>query len=264
MKTIETKLGEIKANGFELDFSATLSKAIDIYKNMILTAGLASLVFGIALMVLWFGIMAGLSALTGVAIALLDAGGSTADFVVIAISSLSMALAFALASPFVGGLFMMSDKAQRGEEVFFSDAFSCYKPPYFGALITQAMLISGTSVCITLLLQFIDEDLALLGGLVSTAISFLTMFVVPLIVFGKLKPLAAIAASPGILFKKFWYIIGLAIVAGFMASVGLVALCIGIVFTYPFIFTMNYTIYREAVGIENENEIEDIGSSDFL
>ncbi|RZJ72975.1 hypothetical protein [Flavobacterium sp.] len=263
MDKIAKRLDEIRSNGYELDFSGTLSKAIDIHKNMILTAGLACLVFGIVLTILWFGVMVGLSAVIGVLTAFFPGDNGTA-FMAMAISTLSMSLAFALASPFVGGLFMMANKVDRGEEVYFSDAFAGYRPPYFGPLISQSMLISGVSVCITLVSQAYFPDLFFIGAAFSSIISLLTMFVVPLVVFGGLKPLAAISASPTILFRKFWLILGLVIVSAFMASVGFVALCIGILFTYPFIFVMNYAIYKQAVGIANENEIDEIGISDNL
>jgi len=53
------------------------------------------------------------------------------------------------------------------------------------------------------------------------------------------------------------------IVAGIVSFLGIFGLCIGIFFTLPLLFSMEYSIYSAIVGIESKSEIEEIGTTEI-
>jgi uncharacterized membrane protein len=53
-------------------------------------------------------------------------------------------------------------------------------------------------------------------------------------------------------------LLGLLIVAVIAGIVGIFGLCIGIFFTMPFMYSMNYVIYKTIVGIDEPSQIEEI------
>ncbi|MNE83546.1 hypothetical protein D3C80_1803690 [compost metagenome] len=53
------------------------------------------------------------------------------------------------------------------------------------------------------------------------------------------------------------------LVAVIIAFLGIIALCIGILFTLPIIYTTQYAIYNTAVGVEEHDELDDIGRTDY-
>jgi hypothetical protein len=44
-----------------------------------------------------------------------------------------------------------------------------------------------------------------------------------------------------------------------MAMIGIFGLCIGIFFTMPYFYSTHYVLYKNAVGIIDKSEIDDIG-----
>jgi len=54
----------------------------------------------------------------------------------------------------------------------------------------------------------------------------------------------------------------LVIVSGIGSILGIFGLCIGIFFTWPFKYSMNYTIYKTIVEIEDTSEIEEISGTE--
>jgi hypothetical protein len=53
-------------------------------------------------------------------------------------------------------------------------------------------------------------------------------------------------------------LLGLLIVGVIAGIIGIFGLCIGIFFTLPFMYSMNYVIYKTIVGIDEPGEIEEI------
>jgi uncharacterized membrane protein len=95
-----------------------------------------------------------------------------------------------------------------------------------------------------------------LGTIITYFISFITILSVPLIIFGDLKAIEAIKYSILIVFKQPIVILGLVIVAIIASLVGFLGCCIGVFFTLPFVYSTNYAIYFEIVGIDSTQEIE--------
>ena len=62
--------------------------------------------------------------------------------------------------------------------------------------------------------------------------------------------------------KQPLILLGLTIVAGIGSALGIFGLCIGIFFTLPFMYSMNYVIYKSIVGFDETSEIDEISGTE--
>ena len=258
MKTSKSRIEEIKAHGYDLDFSMTFNLAFDAYKKMALMAGVVMLL----IMIIVFGIVITASVmLVGAgdlseSMVNFDFKNLSAVFIVLYVAALAT---FAgIMNPMVAGLIQMAHNAHMDQDVAIGTAFSYYKGRHFGELFIAGFVLAlfggGISTASDLLL------FPLIGSLISVLISVFTIMTIPLIIFADLKALDAISNSFALVAKNFWIILGLLIIAVICAMVGFIALCIGILFTIPFVYAMYYSIYVNAVGLEENTEFDEIGS----
>jgi uncharacterized protein (DUF58 family) len=55
-------------------------------------------------------------------------------------------------------------------------------------------------------------------------------------------------------------LLGLMIVAAIAIALGLFGFCIGLFFTWPFLYSMEYSLYNSIIGIDYTSEIDELGS----
>jgi uncharacterized membrane protein len=77
---------------------------------------------------------------------------------------------------------------------------------------------------------------------------------IPFIIFGKLSSIDAIKSSIIIVSKQPLILLGLIIVSLIAAIIGIFGFCIGMLFTMPFVYSMNYMIYKNIIGIDSVKE----------
>ena len=82
---------------------------------------------------------------------------------------------------------------------------------------------------------------------------------VPLIIFSKLDAVNAIVFSIKLVFKQPIILFLLLLVGYICAMLGFIALCIGIFFTLPFIYSLYYCIYKNIIPVEEYSELDEIG-----
>ncbi len=70
----------------------------------------------------------------------------------------------------------------------------------------------------------------------------------------------AIKGSIDYVGKNFLVTAGLIVVGFICASLGAIACGIGILFTFPFYFAIQYTVYAHLTGDDDHNEIDAIGT----
>lgn len=263
MTPIEGRIKDIKKNGYQLDFGNVFEHAFENYKKIALYAGLMLLVFSVLFGILIVGIIITASIaifnvnLTSLAEMLkpenLQPENLSVNFMII---YSAVIIGFTcLLSPFQAGFLKMADCGEKGEEFHVSTIFEYYKSPYFKEIFIATFLISLMSSGLSILLDF--SGIQFVGTLVSLTISFITFLTIPLIVFGNLKASDAINTSITLVVKQPLLLFGLVIVAGIGSMVGFIGFCIGIFFTIPFIYSMNYAIYSSIIGIDLENDIEE-------
>lgn len=266
MKNIYDRLDEIRHDGYDLDFGSVFNDAFEIYKRTALMSGLAMLLFAIVVFALVLGGFGIVAAAGGDMSFMADFSQGQMSVVGRLIYMGVMCVLAALSAPFSASLIRMAHLADKGEDVSFSNAFDCFKAPYFMPLFLEALIVSFFTVFISTAIQIafpLNIIMGLLGSVINIVISVLMVMAVPLIVFGNLKPIEAIQNSAMVVSKSPLIIIGLLIVSGILACVGVIAFCLGVFFTVPIVFATYYAIYKHSVGVEQREEFEDIGATEF-
>lgn len=263
MKPVKERIEAIRINGYELDFGTVFEHAFENYKKLALYAGLMLLVFFVVLSILF---MIGMISYIGVE-NMEDFSKKMTQFselkekpldIVLQINAV-MILLSGLLNPFMAGFFKMADCAEKGEEFHVSTMFTYYKSPYFANIFVSIFIITFVNTGLSILLEL--AGLTIIGSLISLTLSFVTFLVVPLIVFGKLNAVEAIKSSIIIVSKQPLVLLGLIIVALIASAIGIFGFCIGILFTMPFIYSMNYVIYSSIIGIDSTEGIEGIDTN---
>lgn len=257
MKSTTARIEEIRSKGYQLDFGTVFEHAFENYKKIVLYAGLMLLVFSIVLAIVT---MAGLISYVGVenleefGNKMKQMSNSKVMPTEIAIPLNAGLLLFsALINPFMAGFLKMADCGEKGEEFHISTMFTYYKFPYFFNIFIAVSIIGVLGTGMAMLLE--SAGFSFIGTLITTLISFVTFLTIPLIVFGNLNATEAIKSSIIIVSKQPLVLLGLLIVAVIAGIIGVFGLCIGVFFTMPFMYSMNYVIYKTIIGIDSVSEI---------
>jgi hypothetical protein len=261
MSLLKERLHDIEKNGYQLDFGNVFDHAFENYKKIALYAGLVLFVFTILFGIFALGILITFWGIDLVTEKLnpenLKSENLTgSSFLIYCVFVL---LISCLLTPFQAGFLKMADCGEKDEEFHISTLFSYYQLPYFKEIVASTFLI--TSISFLQAIVFSQIKLDLIGNFISNFISFLTILTIPLIIFGNLKAIEAIKYSIVIVLKKPFVLLGLIIVSIIGAMVGFIGCCIGVFFTLPFIYSMNYVIYNAIVGIDSQDKIEE---NDFV
>lgn len=250
-QTLE-RIKDIEKNGYSLDFGTVFEHAFENYKKIALYAGLALFVFGMIASIFISGILIStvgaekLAEISSPEKLKLENFTQTQIFTINSISILISCLF----SPFSAAFLKMAYCGERDQSFQISNLFEYYKVPFIGKIIFSTLLIAIVNLSLTTLFSLIHFEF--FGTVISCYLSFLTLLTVPLIIFGNLSTIESIKYSIVIVLKQQIVILGLFIVAAIGTLVGFIACCIGILFTIPFFFSMNYVLYSSIIGFPNE------------
>jgi hypothetical protein len=262
MKSIPDQIQDIKNHGYTLDFTSVFEPAFENYKKIAVYAGLILLVFSVffgSIAYVILGAVFGFDQLTNANI--LQINPLTLSPVNLAYYIFGSVFISAIFSPFGAGFLKMAHCAKKDEAFKVANIFTYYKTRYFPQLFIATFFVSLVSTAGGLLLQFLQ--LNLLSMVLSLSLSFFTFLTVPLIIFGNLNAFSAIKASFIIISKQPLVLLALAMTIVGALLIGLMAFCIGILFTIPFSYSMTYTIYCTIFKIDKEDPIDSIGQSDL-
>lgn len=150
------------------------------------------------------------------------------------------------ASPFIAGMLKMADNAYNNLEVKFSSFYEYVNSSLFLDILLVTFFTSTFSIGLSLVSKFILPGIygAILGFVLSYLISILTFSAIPLVLFKSLSFLDAIKISTERIGRNFFVVLLLMIVAGIFAALGIFAFCLGIFFTIPFAYAVQYSIYK--------------------
>ncbi|HEU4496471.1 MAG TPA: hypothetical protein VFR70_05430 [Flavobacterium sp.] len=252
------KISDIKKNGYSLDIGEALSETLKNYQKTVWISGAAFLLFALVLT----GITLGLSAIVFGAGTFAELVGDfrVANFSLVSafIELLMGVVLAAVICPFYAGLLKTCHLASQSKPFDFSTVFDYYKSEYLRQLIISGVLISVVTSGFVTIIGF--GGYYFMAAIFRYIVQFITLFTIPCIIFGNLKAVQAIESSIILVFKNFAIILILMVVSVIMAASGIIALCIGIFFTLPIIFSMQYIIYKKAVGIYDDDELDKIGT----
>lgn len=256
MNLTQERLQDIEKNGYQIDFANVFNHAFENYKKIALYAGLVIFIFSV-LFVVFIGVS--LASVIGVAAMTKELSPeklnienlSGFNFLIFGISTTILTCLF---SPFQAAFLKMAHSGDRDEGFHISDLFGYYKLPYLKEIIISTFLITAISFSQTTLFSYLHFDF--IGSVITYFISYITILAIPLIIFGDLKAIEAIKHSILLVFKQPIVILGLLIVAFIGSLVGFIGCCIGVFFTLPLLYSMNYAIYSAIVGVDVPEEIQ--------
>lgn len=254
MQTTNKKIEQLKTNGYELQFENVFNKAFENYKKIAVYAGLAILVFGFLLVIVaGIGIVGfiGLENINPNSMKQLEAKMLQPECIG---NQFIVALIFSsLFSPISAGFLKMADAGTKDTEFKMRHFFSYYKWSYCKELVIATFIITFVSTGINSVLTY--YKVPFVGNLLSFIIGIFTTLTIPLIIFGKQKAIEALQTSISLSSTQFFTLFLLLLVAFFGSLVGLIGFCIGVLFTIPFTISMQYAIYDEIIGVENEETV---------
>ncbi|ESU24742.1 hypothetical protein FEDK69T_02940 [Flavobacterium enshiense DK69] len=248
MNYINNRLKEIKQNGYQIDLGDLINESFESYKKIALLSGLALLIVILSLLIVsvfglsYFFDLENLSEET----LKMDFSTFTPEQIALYVGGVSL-LAIIL-TPFTAGLIKVAHDVETQDEISFSTIFDCYKADYLKDLLISSLVISLITSTITISFQLIHLDIV--GSLLSYLIGFFTCLTVPLIIFGRLSAMNAIANSIMVVSKQPLIIFLAILLATIGSFIGLFAFCIGLFFTMPYLYCMYYAIYNRSVGFE--------------
>lgn len=253
------KIEKIAQEGFELEFGTVLDNAIKNYKQIFGVAGISMLILMMALFTLLFGTIGVIYGFSGFSENManfnpLMLGGAFVVLYLVSIIVFSGVMAVINA-----GFYKMCHLAHNNQSFSVGTMFDYFKSKHFKELFLSGVLVSALTGTVSLLFEYLD--LKVLGMLLTYLISYLVFLTITLIIFSDLKAMEAISMSIKLSLKNPLVLIGLLIVGGILAMLGIIALCIGIFFTLPFIYSMVYSIYNEIVPVEEVNVLDEIGTN---
>ena len=259
MKQKQSNLETILNRAYDIEFGTILENAFDNYKKIAGIGGVAFLLISILIAILGGGTFLTIYGFSNATEALTGFESSLNDDSSLVWVLLFSTLLAAIMSPINAGFIKMAYLADKNKDFSISTVFDYYKGSYFKELFLSAILISVTTGLVQYIAKYLD--FSFIGTLTTYVISFLTLLVIPLIIFSNLNAVQAITASAKIVIKHPFIIIGLLIVSFIFVLLGIIGLCIGIFFTIPFMFSMYYSIYNAILPIDEKDEIEQIGIS---
>jgi len=256
MNDKKNKIEALRANGYQLEFEYVFNLAFENYKKIALYAGLMIFVFSILLCILvttgmisYLGVTAFVNMMKPENLNVEAMSENTKVILMVASIGISCLL-----SPFPAGLIKMAYCAQKDEEFHLSTVFSYYAAPYFKQLVIATLLIGIFSSTLTSAIAYLG--IQYLEIVFSTLITFITMLVIPLIVFSDLKATDAITSSIVLVFKQPLTLLGLFVVSYIASIIGIFGCCVGIFFTIPFMYSLYFAVYSQIVGFDDQTNGE--------
>jgi hypothetical protein len=258
METNTTKkIDQATQRGYYLDFGTVIEKAFENYKKIALTGGLAFFLIVLAAFALFGSIAAIAFGAADMMSTLTEFNPMDFSVAGILIYFLVMIVFAGLTAPIGAGFFKMAHLAQTNKPFSVGTIFDYYKTSYFKELFIAASILAIINFAFVTGFEFLDYPIV--GNMLSYVVAFFTMLTVPLIIFDNQTGVDAISISIKLVLKQPLILFGLAIVSFIIVCLGIIALCVGILFTFPFWYSFLYTTYNAIFPIENASEIEEIG-----
>lgn len=253
-------LEDLKNNGYELDFSTVFNKSFDHFKKMALISGI-----GLFLLTLLFMLFFGIAVFGFAGISWVTDSKNAFDvrhfeplelFFYWLVTTIISVVGF----PISAGFIQMARDASRNIPLSLGTIFKYYAHPKTAHLLMAGALVGGFNNLLSTLLNYVDWQV--FGILTSFVISFLTLLTVPLIILDNQPFMQAIEGSIQIIFKQLILILGLWLISIMVAVCGIFGLCVGIFFTIPFLYALQYTLYAEIIGDPEPDESQTENSTE--
>jgi hypothetical protein len=255
--SIDTRIEEIKRQGYYVDFGDVFNQSFANFKKIALIAGLVFILLVLVLGIFVFGLGVVGMGMSTFANGMTDINLSDFSSVGLVIYFVAVVLISALVAPINAGIVNMAYLAAHNKDFSVSTAFGYYQTKYFKELFVVAVLSTFLNLVVNFALETIGY--AFIGQIFNYLVAFFLILSTPLIIFGEVKAIESIRLSILIISKQFFMLLGLVIVSVIFCFLGIIGLCIGIFFTMPFLHATIYSIYDNIIGTDGGDELDEIG-----
>lgn len=153
-----------------------------------------------------------------------------------------------LIAPFNAGFLKLMKDADEENPILFGSIFQYVNSIYFGKIIGATILISGINFIVSNIFQAIIYTNTGFGKIIPSLISLTSLILfflaIPNIIFSNLTILDALKRSISNSLKNFFPMLGLLVIALIFGYLGIFAFIIGLFFTFPFYYCIQYAIYK--------------------
>lgn len=234
-------------NNTNFSFENTLDRSFEIYKKTFLIAGIAFLLLTIVLIMMY---MTGINFFFGFEnfaekMKTFNPEELSTEGTLMYFGGIS--LVTVLIAPFNAGILKIMKDADDDQELTISSLFHYINSKYFIPIIVTTILLSLFSFILNIGLDKAIGNSSLgkvFSTSVSIAFSILTVITLPNVIFKDLNPTQAIMNSISNCSKNFFKIFLLMTIAIVIGCLGVLGLCIGLFFTFPIYFAMQYAIFK--------------------
>ncbi|MFT5755015.1 MAG: hypothetical protein ACI924_002266 [Flavobacterium sp.] len=258
---MKNKIDSKIQNGFTLDTGSLIDESIATFKKTFLISGVAMILLIMVFAIIYgtlFAVIYGFSDLTSTMTQLQTSQSSVIGLLsTVVITTLTSAF-FA---PVTAGFIHANHLAKNNQEIGINIFFEFYKSKFFKNIFISYLILGFTTAILNAGLTLIN--LEVLSYVVQTIIGLISVFTLPLIIYGEQDFENAITKSIQLFFKQPLLIFVALLLAVIGMLLGLFALCIGIIFTFPYYYSMIYAIYNQAIGFEEKSVIDEIGKEEI-
>lgn len=250
---IEQKL----RNGYSLDLGKLIDESFATFKKTFLIAGLGMIIISVVMIVFYLGILGAFFGFSNFTETMTSLESLATDTTFIIGNAVVTMLFSALFAPITAGFININHLAKTNKEFGVSDLFNFYKGAIFKQIFMSYLVIGFTTAVITAGFSLLGYEF--MNTIFQIIIGLFTVFTIPLIIYGEQNYTEAITNSIQLFIKKPFIIAIALLIAGIGMFLGIFALCIGIIFTVPYLYSMYYAIYAQSVGFQNTSPIDEIG-----
>jgi hypothetical protein len=149
---------------------------------------------------------------------------------------------------FTAGFYKINHLAKQDKEFGLNNLFDYFRSPQFIQLFICGVLTALYSDVLGLSLVYLK--LSVFATLIQLFITILFILSIPIIIFENQTALQAMSISSRIAMKHPFSIILCLSFGLLIAILGVFAFCIGIFFSISYFYTINYTLYKEILPID--------------
>jgi len=254
---MKNKIDSKIQNGYTLDIGTLIDDSINTFKKTSLISGIAVILLGILFFIIYvaiIGIIFGFSNLTST---FTELQTNQFSIQVILITTILSTITSALFAPMTAGFIHANHLAKNNQEIGINVFFDFYKSKFFKDIFIAYLIIGLTIGLLNYVFVMIKMDY--LSFVAQFLINLFTIFTLPLIIYGEQNYEKAIVKSAQLFLKQPILIFVALLLAVIGVFLGIIALCIGIIFTLPYYYSMVYAIYNQAIGFEEKSVIDEIG-----
>ena len=239
------------------DFGKIIDESLATFKKTVWIMGIGMILLAIVAFVLYsfvLGIIMGISSLNE----FVEMSPTLQYDTTYLLANAALGIILAgLMAPITAGFYQINHLAKNNQDFGLGTLFEFYSGSHLKELATYGVLVALLTNVLTLGLTYLDFPLLAVGF--QIVIGYLFIFGIPLIIFEDHNATEAISYSSKIALRNPISIILGFLFAVLIAILGIVAICIGIIFTIGYFYTIYYTIYANIIPTENTNPLDEIG-----